>query len=441
MIRLSDHFSLGRLLRFTFPSIIMLVFTSIYGVVDGFFVSNYVGKTPFAAVNFIIPFLMLLGCVGFLFGTGGGALIAKTMGEGNRELANRLFSMLIYISILSGVVLTVVGFIFLRPIAIFLGAEGQLLTDSLAYGRVFLIAIPAYVLQFEFQCLFSTAEKPKLGLYVTVAAGLTNMVLDALFVAVFSWGLEGAAAATALSQCVGGILPLIYFARPNSSLLRLGKPIFDWKALLQTCANGSSELMSNISMSIVSMLYNVQLLRYAGENGVAAYGVLMYVNFVFLAAFLGYSVGTAPVISYHYGAGNHRELQGLLRKSLLIVGCFALGMFVAAELLARPLSLLFVSYDPELLSVTLRGFAIYSFSFLFSGFSIFGSSFFTALNNGLVSALISFMRTLLFQVLAVLTFPLIWDLDGIWLSIVVAELMAAAVTTVFWLAMRKKYHY
>ena len=441
MIRLSDHFSLGRLLRFTFPSIIMLVFTSIYGVVDGFFVSNYVGKTPFAAVNFIIPFLMLLGCVGFLFGTGGGALIAKTMGEGNRERANRLFSMLIYVSILCGVVLAAVGFLLLRPIAVFLGAEGQLLTDSLAYGRVFLIAIPAYVLQFEFQCLFSTAEKPKLGLYVTVAAGLTNMVLDALFVAVFSWGLEGAAAATALSQCVGGILPLIYFARPNSSLLRLGKPVFDWKALLQTCANGSSELMSNISMSIVSMLYNVQLLRYAGENGVAAYGVLMYVNFVFLAAFLGYSVGTAPVISYHYGARNHRELQGLLRKSLLIVGCFALGMFVAAELLARPLSLLFVSYDPELLSVTLRGFAIYSFSFLFSGFSIFGSSFFTALNNGLVSALISFMRTLLFQVLAVLTFPLIWDLDGIWMSIVVAELMAAAVTTIFWLAMRKKYHY
>lgn len=441
MIRLSDHFSLGRLLRFTFPSIIMLVFTSIYGVVDGFFVSNFVGKTPFAAVNFIIPFLMLLGCVGFLFGTGGGALIAKTMGEGNRERANRLFSMLIYVSILCGVVLAIVGLIFLRPIAIFLGAEGQLLTDSLAYGRVFLIAIPAYVLQFEFQCLFSTAEKPKLGLYVTVAAGLTNMVLDALFVAVFSWGLEGAAAATALSQCVGGILPLIYFARPNSSLLRLGKPVFDWKALLQTCANGSSELMSNISMSIVSMLYNVQLLRYAGEDGVAAYGVLMYVNLVFLAAFLGYSVGTAPVISYHYGAGNHRELRGLLRKSLLIVGCFALGMFVAAELLARPLSLLFVSYDPQLLSVTLRGFAIYSFSFLFSGFSIFGSSFFTALNNGLVSALISFLRTLLFQVLAVLTFPLIWDLDGIWMSIVAAEVMAAAVTTIFWVAMRKKYHY
>lgn len=441
MIRLSDHFTLGRLLRFTFPSIIMLVFTSIYGVVDGFFVSNYVGKTPFAAVNLIMPFLMMLGCAGFLFGTGGGALIAKTMGEGRREQANRLFSMLIYISLICGVVLAAAGLLVLRPMAQFLGAQGQLLEESVAYGRIILISLPSYVLQYEFQCLFATAEKPKLGLYVTVAAGLTNMVLDALFVAVFSWGVEGAAAATALSQCVGGFLPLVYFARPNTSLLRLGRPVWKPRALLQVCANGSSELMSNISMSLVSMLYNWQLLRYAGEDGVAAYGVLMYVNLVFQAAFLGYSVGTAPVISYHYGAANHRELRGLLRKSLGITGCFALAMFVAAELLARPLSLVFVSYDPQLLSVTLRGFAIYSFSFLFSGFAIFGSSFFTALNNGLVSALISFLRTLVFQVLAVLTFPLIWKLDGIWMSMVAAEVLAAGVSVVFWVTMRKRYHY
>lgn len=441
MIRLSDHFTLGRLLRFTFPSIIMLVFTSIYGVVDGFFVSNFVGKTPFAAVNLIMPFLMMLGCVGFLFGTGGGALIAKTMGEGRRERANRLFSILICVSLICGVALAVAGLLVLRPVAQFLGAQGRLLEDSVAYGRIILISLPSYVLQYEFQCLFATAEKPKLGLYVTVAAGLTNMVLDALFVAVFSWGVEGAAAATALSQCVGGILPLVYFARPNTSLLRLGRPVWKPRALLQTCANGSSELMSNISMSLVSMLYNWQLLRYAGEDGVAAYGVLMYVNLIFLAAFLGYSVGTAPVISYHYGAANHKELRGLLRKSLGVIGAFALAMFAAAELLARPLSLVFVSYDPQLLSVTLRGFAIYSFSFLFSGFAIFGSSFFTALNNGLVSALISFLRTLVFQVLAVLTFPLIWKLDGIWVSMVAAEVLAAGVSVVFWVVMRKKYRY
>lgn len=441
MIQLSDHFNLSRLLRFTLPSIIMLVFTSIYGVVDGFFVSNYVGKTSFAAVNFIMPFLMILGCVGFMFGTGGGALIAKTMGEGKKEKANQLFSMLVLVSVLCGVGLAVLGLSFLRPIASALGAQGQMLEDSVAYGRIILIAIPAFILQYEFQCLFATAQKPKLGLYVTVAAGLTNVVLDAVFVAVFSWGVEGAAAATALSQGVGGILPLLYFGRANSSLLKLTKPKFDGKALLKTCTNGSSELMSNISASIVSMLYNMQLLTYAGEDGVAAYGVLMYVNLVFQAVFLGYSVGTAPVISYHDGAKNHAELKGLFRKSLVILAVCAVAMFASALLLAQPLSVLFVGYDPELLAITLRAFSIYSFSFLFSGFAVFGSSFFTALNDGLVSAFISFLRILVFQVILVLTFPLIWQLDGIWLSIVAAEMLAVLVTAGFMIQKRKKYHY
>lgn len=441
MIQLSDHFNLSRLLRFTLPSIIMLVFTSIYGVVDGFFVSNYVGKTSFAAVNFIMPFLMILGCVGFMFGTGGGALIAKTMGEGKKEKANQLFSMLVLVSVLCGVGLAVLGLSFLRPIASALGAQGQMLEDSVAYGRIILIAIPAFILQYEFQCLFATAQKPKLGLYVTVAAGLTNVVLDAVFVAVFSWGLEGAAVATALSQGVGGILPLLYFGRANSSLLKLTKPKFDGKALLKTCTNGSSEFMSNISASIVSMLYNMQLLTYAGEDGVAAYGVLMYVNLVFQAVFLGYSVGTAPVISYHDGAKNHAELKGLFRKSLVILAVCAVAMFASALLLAQPLSVLFVGYDPELLAITLRAFSIYSFSFLFSGFAVFGSSFFTALNDGLVSAFISFLRILVFQVILVLIFPLIWQLDGIWLSIVAAEMLAVLVTAGFMIRKRKKYHY
>lgn len=441
MIQLSDHFNLSRLLRFTLPSIIMLVFTSIYGVVDGFFVSNYVGKTSFAAVNFIMPFLMILGCVGFMFGTGGGALIAKTMGEGKKEKANQLFSMLVLVSVLCGVGLAVLGLSFLRPIASALGAQGQMLEDSVAYGRIILITIPAFILQYEFQCLFATAQKPKLGLYVTVAAGLTNVVLDAVFVAVFSWGVEGAAAATALSQGVGGILPLLYFGRANSSLLKLTKPKFDGKALLKTCTNGSSELMSNISASIVSMLYNIQLLTYAGEDGVAAYGVLMYVNLVFQAVFLGYSVGTAPVISYHDGAKNHVELKGLFRKSLVILAVCAVAMFASALLLAQPLSVLFVGYDPELLAITLRAFSIYSFSFLFSGFAVFGSSFFTALNDGLVSAFISFLRILVFQVILVLIFPLIWQLDGIWLSIVAAEMLAVLVTAGFMIQKRKKYHY
>lgn len=440
-IQLSDHFNFKKLLRFTLPSIIMLVFTSVYGVVDGFFVSNYVGKTPFTAVNFIMPFLMILGSFGFMFGTGGGALIAKTMGEGKTEKAERIFSLIVYASAACGIILAVLGILFIRPLASALGAQGQLLEDSITYGRIILLAIPAFILQYEFQCLFSTAEKPTLGLYVTIAAGITNIILDALFVAVLRLGIQGAAAATALSQCVGGIVPLIYFARPNSSTLHLGKTKFDKKSLAKTCINGSSELMSNISMSVVSMLYNVQLLKYAGEDGVAAYGVLMYVSLIFQSVFIGYSVGTAPIIGYQYGAQNHSELKGLRKKSLTLIGIFAVVMFALSSLLAKPLSLIFVSYDEALLNLTVRAFSIFSFSFLFSGFAIFGSSFFTALNNGLISAAISFMRTLVFQIAAVLIFPLFWQVDGIWLSIVAAEVMAVTVTMIFMQVNRKKYRY
>lgn len=440
-IQLSEHFSYKKLLRFTLPSIIMMIFTSIYSVVDGFFVSNFVGKTPFAAVNFIMPFLMILGAFGFMFGTGGSALISKTMGEGDKERAQQLFSLFIYVSVGCGVVIAAADIIFIRPVAALLGADGTMLEDCVRYGRIILIALPAYMLQFEFQSFFVAAEKPHLGLVVTIAAGVTNMTLDALLVAVFSLGLVGAAAATAISQCVGGIIPLIYFLCPNSSILRLTRTKFDGRALFKACTNGASELMSNISMSIVGMLYNMQLIKYAGENGVAAYGVLMYVNFIFLAAFIGYSVGTAPIIGYNYGSGNHSELKNLLKKSLCLIGIFSVAMVVAAEGLAHPLASMFVGYDLELFKMTLRGFMIYSFSFLFSGIAIFGSSFFTALNDGLISALISFLRTLVFQVAAVLVFPLIWGIDGIWVSIVAAELMAVSVTVMFLLMKRKKYHY
>lgn len=440
-IQLSEHFSYRKLLRFTLPSIFMMIFTSIYGVVDGFFVSNYVGKSPFAAVNFIMPFLMILGAIGFMFGTGGSALISKTMGEGEHEKAKRLFSFLVYTSALCGIVIAVIGIIFIRPVASLLGAEGELLDNCVLYGRIILVALPAFILQYEFQSFFVTAEKPQLGLIFTVAAGVTNMVLDALLVAVIPLGLAGAAIATAISQAVGGLAPLIYFARKNSSLLRLTKTTFDGKALLKTCTNGSSELMSNISMSIVSMLYNMQLMKYAGEDGVAAYGVLMYVNMIFLAAFIGYSVGTAPVIGYHFGAQNHKELKSLLKKSAVIIGIFSVSMFVLAEVLARPLALIFVSYDEGLLELTLRAFLIFSFSFLFAGVAIFGSSFFTALNDGLTSALISFLRTLVFQVAAVLIFPIFFEIDGIWISIVAAELVAAVVTVLFLIGKRKKYQY
>ena len=440
-IQLSDHFTYRRLLRFTLPSIAMMIFTSIYGVVDGFFVSNFVGKTPFAAVNFIMPFLMILGAFGFMFGTGGSALISKTMGEGDMRRANRLFSLLTYMTAGVGAMVAILGIVLIRPVAIWLGAEGAMLEDCVLYGRIILMALPFFMLQMEFQSFFVTAEKPQLGFWATVAAGVTNMVLDALFMAVFRWGITGAAIATALSQTVGGVIPLVYFGRRNSSLLRLGRTSFDGRALLKTCTNGSSELMSNVSMSLVGMLYNVQLMKYAGEDGVAAYGVLMYVCFIFIAVFIGYSIGIAPVVGYHLGAENYGELKSLLKKSLVLLTGTSVGMVALSLVLARPLSMLYVGYDPGLFEMTLRGFIFNSFSFLFSGIAIFGSGFFTALNNGLVSAIMSFLRTLVFQVAAILLLPLIWELDGIWASIVASELAAAAVTVTFLVAMRKRYHY
>lgn len=440
-IKLSDSFTYKKLIRFTLPSIFMMIFTSIYGVVDGFFVSNYVGKTPFAAVNFIIPVLIIFGAIGAMFGTGGSALVAVTLGEGKPERAKKLFSLFIYISIICGVVFAIIAFIFLRPIAAMFGAEGELLENCVIYGRIILVTLPALILQYEFQSFFVTAEKPQLGLVVTIAAGITNMVLDALLVAILKWGIAGAALATAISQVVGGIVPLIYFARKNTSLLKLTRTSFDGKALLKACSNGTSEFLSNISLSVVGMLYNVQLMKYAGENGVAAYGTLMYVNMIFTASFLGYSIGSAPVIGYHYGAGNHKELKSLLKKSFVIIGIFSISMLIASVVLAKPLSLLFVGYDKELLDMTLRGFIIFSFSFLFAGLPIFASSFFTALNNGLVSAMISFLRTAVFQIASVLILPIIWELDGIWVSIVVAELASGGAAVLFWMGNRKKYHY
>ena len=440
-IQLSDHFTYGKLIRFMMPSIIMMVFTSIYGVVDGIFVSNFAGKTPFAAINLIMPYLMLFGGVGFMLGTGGTALISKTLGMGQPEKANAIFSMLTYLCIGLGLAVTVVAMVLLRPASVLLGAEGEMLRDCMTYGLIVLPATTAYVLQYAFQSYCVAAEKPNLSLVMMVVAGVCNIALDALFVAVFRWGLVGAAVATATAQIIGAIIPILYFARPNSSLLRLGKCRFDGQAFLRTCTNGASELMSNLSMSIVGMLYNVQLMQYAGEDGVAAYGVIMYLNFVFMAVFIGIAIGTAPLIGFNHGADNRLELKNLFRKSLVILLVVSLAMAGLAVAFARPLSAIFVGYDQTLLDMTVRGLVIYALSFLLSGFNMFGSSLFTALNNGLISAVISFVRTLVCQIAAVMLLPLVWQLDGIWVSVVVAELAALVLTAVFTVKVRKRYHY
>ncbi|MBD9206382.1 MAG: MATE family efflux transporter [Clostridiales bacterium] len=440
-IRLSDHFSYSKLLRFTLPSICMMVFTSIYGVVDGLFVSNFAGKTSFAAINLVMPFIMILGGMGFMIGTGGTALVSKLMGEGKKDEANSTFSMMVLFTLLLGIVLSAVGFLTMRPVSYFLGATDAMIDDCVLYGRIVTGFTFAFMLQNVFQSFFIAAEKPRLGLIVTVAAGVTNMVLDALFIAVFNWGVAGAAIATGLSQCVGGVLPLIYFLRPNDSLLRMRPTSLRLRPILQACGNGSSELMSNISSSLVGMLYNFQLMHLIGEDGVSAYGVLMYVQFIFVAIFIGYSIGCAPVVSFHFGAQNHSELKSLLRKSTLLMASGGILLTIAARLLAAPLARLFVGYDAGLFELTSHAFRLFSWSFLLAGFNIFTSGFFTALNNGAISAAISFLRTLVFQTASVLILPLLLDVDGIWWAITVAEIFAFLISLMFLYLKRNKYHY
>ncbi len=440
-IKLSDHFTYKKLLRFVLPSVIMMVFTSIYGVVDGFFVSNYVGKTAFAAINLVMPFIMVLGGMGFMVGTGGTALVSVALGEGEHSRANRYFSMMVWVTVIMAAVLTLIGIVFMRPVSVFLGATEEMMDDCVLYGRLVIAFTVAFMLQNLFQSFFIAAEKPRLGLWITVAAGFTNMVLDALFIAVFRWGVAGAALATGISQCVGGVLPMFYFLRKNSSLLKLENTRLELRPILKACANGSSELMSNISSSVVSMIYNFQLLKYIGEDGISAYGVLMYVQFIFIAIYIGYAIGSAPVISFHYGARNYGELKNLLKKSTVLMGGSGVLLFAAAFALSAPLSHIFVGYDKDLFELTNHAFKLFSFSFLLCGFNIFASSFFTALNDGGVSAAISFLRTLLFQTASVLLFPLLFDIDGIWLSKTAAEIFAFAVSLVFIIVKRKKYHY
>lgn len=440
-IQLSEHFNYRKLLRFTFPTIIMMIFTSVYGVVDGIFVSNFTGKEPFTAINVVWPMLMALASFGFMFGTGGSALVSKTLGEGKKETANKIFSMLVYTIMITSVVLAVLGLIFLKPILELIGATDETMEYCIIYGQIMLIALPAFLLQNAFQSFFTVAEKPHLGLTVSVLAGITNIIFDYILIVPLNMGISGAAIATALSAIVGGLTPVIYFITKNSSSLHLTKTKFYGKAFLKSAANGSSEMMTQLSASIVNMLYNIQLLKYLGNDGIAAYGFIMYVNFIFISAFIGYSIGSSPIVGYHYGAQNYNELKGLLKKSISIIGISAIIMYTSAFLLSKPLASIFVGYDISLLELTVNGFKLFSISFLFCGFNIFGSAFFTALNNGGISALISFSRTLVLQVILILILPIIIGNDGIWLAIVAAEGLTLILTAILLIANRIKYKY
>ena len=440
-IKLSDHFTYGRLLKFVFPSVIMMIFTSIYGIVDGIFVSNYVGETPFAAINLTWPVIMLMAALGFMVGSGGNAVVSKALGEGDPQRANRYFSLLVYATIVSGILIATIGTIFKREICVLLGSDGELMDNCIIYMKVLLPVVPIFMLQNVFQSLCITAEKPRFGLYVTIAAGVSNIILDALFIVGFGWGIIGAAIATAMSQIIGGLVPLIYFAFKNTSLLRLTKTKFEGKVLLKTCTNGSSELMTNISMSLVNILYNFKLMELAGENGINAYGIIMYINFTFVAVFIGYSIGCAPIIGYNYGAKNTSELRNMFKKSLTVLTIAGVLLTFTAEGSAELLAKIFVSQNPELVEMTKHGFRLYSIAFLFMGFNIFSSAFFTALGNGAVSAFISFTRTLVFQVVPLMILPRIFGVDGVWLAIVVAEFIGIVVSFTFFRKMKGRYGY
>ncbi len=439
-IGLSEHFTYKKLLKFVAPSIIMMTFLSVYSVVDGLFVSNFVGSDAVAAINYIFPVFMVFGSIGFMLGAGGSALVSKTLGEGDKEKANEYFSMLVYVTAGIGVVIALAGQFAVPEIAKLFGAEGVIYDYCVLYGRVLLSAQPFFILQNIFQSFFVTAEKPRLGLIVTAVAGGINIILDAVFVAGFKWGLAGAAAATVAGQVFGGVFPLVYFLRRNNSLLKLGKTRIHFKELLKSCTNGSSEFLSNVSSAVVIILYNYQVSKLVGDDGVAAYGAIGYVMMIFFSIFMGYAVGCAPLIAFNFGAKNNEELRNLFKKSLIIMAVSGLLMTGLSEALASPIIMLF-GFDGELFEMTLRGFRIYSVAFMITGFSVFGSSLFTALNNGLVSAVISFLRTLVFQIAAVMVCPIFMGLDGVWSATCFAEVLALAVTVICIFICRKKYYY
>ena len=440
-IKISEHFTTFKLIKFTVPSIVMMVFASLYTIVDGFFVSNYTGKTQFAAVNLIMPFLILLGVFGFMFGTGGNAIISKTQGEGKQKKANQIFSMIVTLTIIVGVVLFVLAEIFMPWIVKTLGANEEMYPYAVLYGRIIAASTLPFTLQVMFQSLMATAGKPNIGLAITISAGVTNIILDFLFVGVFKWGIVGAAVATVTGESIGGFVPLIYFFCKNSSTLRLCKFKFDWTVILKACTNGSSELMTNVSSALVNMLYNVQLMKFYGEDGVAAYGTIMYVNFAFVSAFIGYSIGAAPLVGYNHGAKNYKELQNVFKKSVGIIFTFSTVITVASIVFAGTIAKIFVGYDAELYKLTVRAFRLFSSSYLIIGYNIYGSAFFTALNNGLISAVISFLRTLLFQIVCIYLLPFIFGSGAIWLSITVAELLTLVVTLSMIFTQNSKYHY
>lgn len=439
---LGGHYGARRLFISSLPLIGMMVLISIYSIVDGLFVSNLVGTTAFAALNLIWPAIGLVGALGLMVGTGGAALVSKTLGEGDEPRANRYFSMFVEFILLLSVVLAVPLLVWMEPLAVAIGAEGEMVRQCAIYGRICAAGMPAFMMQMGIQPFFMVAGRPRMGTWISLVSGLLNIGLDALFIIVCGWGLAGAAAGSMLACCFGGFYPLWYFSsRFNRSSLAFKATGFEFGPLAKACSNGLSEFVGNISFNIVSMCYNWQLMRFYGENGVAAYSVILYLGFIFVAVYSGYNMTVTPLVGFNFGAGNKRELRSLLRHSLTLM--LVLGVLLAgtAELLAGPAARLFVGYDSELTALTVHATRLYAPSFLITGLTLFVSAWFTGLNNGPVSALASFSRTFVFELSCVFLLPVLLGVNGIWLSAPAAEILSLFLGAALLLRFRSRYGY
>lgn len=438
-IQLSDHFTYNKLIRFTMPNIFMMILLQIYWCIDGFFLSNFAGKTSLAAVNLVVPLWIILASLGFVFAAGGTAYVSKTLGEGNREGANKFFSLFIYANIVYGIITAIIAYFVAEPFAKFLGAEGKLLEESVLYIRIVSLVEPFFMLQTLFQQFFTTAEKPKLALYVTIAAGILNIILDAIFVWYLKWGILGAALATNICVFLSGVIPFLYFCLPNNSLLRLCRCNIDFKALKRAFLNGISEFVNSISGSVVSFLYNYQLMKYMGEDGVAAYGVMMFAYCLFQAVFTGYAVGNAPLFGFNYGARNAKELKNLLFKSLTLILIASIVLFCMGEIFAPTIAHVYVGYDKDLYNIAIHILRICSICFLFFGFHIFASDFFTALSDGVTSAKIAFLRSFVFEPAFIMLFPIYFEKDSIWWAVVIADIVCVFISAYYFIKKRDLY--
>ena len=440
-IQLSDHFDYKTLLKFTVPSVLMMVISSVYSIVDGLFVSNFAGSDGFAAVNLMMPIAMMISCIGFMAGAGGSALISKTLGEQKNDEARNQFSLIIYIILALSVVIGIAVFLFIPQIAAMMGAEGVIYTNCVIYGRILIAALPAFMLQILFQNFLVVAERPKMGMIIAISSGVTNIVLDALFVAGFRWGVGGAAAATVLGQVIGGLVPLAYFMMKKNHLLWFTKTKFHVETIKRTCSNGFSAFINNASMSLVGIVFNLRLMALMGSDGVVAYGVVMYVTYIISGVFMGYSTGISPVFSYNLGAGNKDEIKELFKKSLVSISVAAVILVALVMIFARNLAAIFVSYDDNLMTLTTEAIRLYNISFLIAGFNIFAAAFFAALNNGAVSGVLSLSRTLVFQLGCLFILPALMGSKGIWLSVTAAEIFAVLAALYFVAKNKGKYQY